>query len=69
MRAGSRHGLPPKSVTFPPASLTKSQPAATSHGLRPYSQNPSALPAAIQAMSSEAAPERRTSWLRIRKDL
>ena len=38
-------GVPSMFVTVPPASLTSSEPAATSHGLRPNSQKPSSATA------------------------
>ena len=43
-----------------PASRISRIPAAMSHGDRPYSQKPSKRPAATQARSSAAAPNRRT---------
>src|SRR5205823_6914854 len=50
---------PSKRVTRPPASSTRSWPAATSQGLSPVSQNPSRRPAATQARSMAALPSRR----------
>ena len=57
----SRAGEPSKSVTTPPASRTKSVPAATSHGFRPRSQNASYEPSATIEISTAAAPHRRSS--------
>ncbi len=55
-----RRRLPPSGAeTKPPASRTSSSPAAISQRLRPSSQKPSNRPAATQARSSAAEPNRR----------
>src|SRR3984957_11167470 len=51
---------PSMPLTMPPASRTMIWPAAMSQGCRLRSQWPSRRPAATKAMSSEAAPNRRS---------
>src|SRR5579872_6579071 len=59
--ASTAEGAPSMRVTVPPASRTINVPAATSHGFKSNSQNPSNRPQAVYARSSAADPSRRTA--------